>query len=56
MSNKLINKIICGDCLEVMNHFPDKLVDLVVTSPPYNMRLRVRSQLPPTKVEGLKKP
>ena len=31
-----INKIICGDCLEVMKDIPDKSVDLVVTSPPYN--------------------
>lgn len=31
-----INKIICGDCLEVMNGIPDECVDLVVTSPPYN--------------------
>jgi len=29
------NKIICGDCLEVMKDFPDSSVDLVVTSPPY---------------------
>ena len=26
-----------GDCLEVMKTIPDKSVDLVVTSPPYNM-------------------
>jgi len=31
-----INQIICGDCLEVMEGIPDKSVDLVVTSPPYN--------------------
>ena len=31
-----INKIICGDCLEVMKNFPDKSIDLVITSPPYN--------------------
>ena len=31
-----INKIIQGDCLEVMKQMPDKCVDLVVTSPPYN--------------------
>ena len=31
-----INKIICGDCLEVMKGIPDKVIDLVVTSPPYN--------------------
>lgn len=31
-----INKIICGDCLEVMKGIPDGAVDLVVTDPPYN--------------------
>jgi len=31
------NKIICGDCLEVMKNIPDSSVDLVVTSPPYNL-------------------
>lgn len=32
-----INKIIQGDCLEVMKQMPDKCVDLVVTDPPYGM-------------------
>ena len=31
-----INKIICGDCLDVMKGIPYKAVDLVLTSPPYN--------------------
>lgn len=30
------SKIILGDCLEVMKTMPDKSVDLVVTSPPYD--------------------
>ena len=30
-----LNKIICGDCLEVMKKLPDKCVDLVLTDPPY---------------------
>jgi len=30
-----VNQIICGDCLEVMKDWPDKCVDLTVTSPPY---------------------
>jgi len=33
-----INKIICGDCLTVMQDMPDNCVDLVVTSPPYNLK------------------
>lgn len=38
-----INKIINGDCLEVMKQMPDNCVDMVFTSPPYNMRLRIRN-------------
>jgi len=35
--NKMKNKIIQGDCLEEMNKLEDNSVDLVVTSPPYNI-------------------
>jgi site-specific DNA-methyltransferase (adenine-specific) len=31
-----INKIICGDAIEVMKKFPPNSVDIVVTSPPYD--------------------
>lgn len=31
-----INKIICGDCLEVMKEMPDMCIDMTVTSPPYD--------------------
>lgn len=30
------NKVIQGDCLEVMKTFPDKSIDMVLTSPPYD--------------------
>ena len=33
-----INKIVCGDILQVIKHIPDHTVDLVVTSPPYNLK------------------
>ena len=33
-----INKIICGDSLTVMQQMPDSCLDLVVTSPPYNLK------------------
>jgi len=33
---EFINKIICGDCLEIMKQMPDNSVDLIITSPPYN--------------------
>ncbi len=32
------NKIIQGDCLDVMKKLPDKSIDLIVTSPPYNLK------------------
>lgn len=32
-----IDKITHGDCLEVMKNFPDNFVDVVITSPPYNL-------------------
>ncbi len=33
-----INSIILGDCVETMKKIPDGSVDLVVTSPPYNLK------------------
>lgn len=33
-----INKNICSDVIEVMKKIPDGSVDLVVTSPPYNLK------------------
>ncbi len=38
MINKFLNKIINGDCLEIMSKLPDESIDLVVTSPPYNLK------------------
>ena len=38
-----INEVICGDCVEVMQALPDECVDLIITSPPYNMCTRVRN-------------
>tara|TARA_R110002124_G_scaffold188668_1_gene355929 strand:+ start:11323 stop:11646 length:324 start_codon:yes stop_codon:yes gene_type:complete len=35
MNDEYINKIICGDCIKVM---PEESVDLIVTSPPYNLK------------------
>lgn len=31
------NKILCGDCIDVIKSIPDDLIDLIVTSPPYNV-------------------
>ena len=35
--NKFINKIIQGDCLELMAELPDDSYDLAITDPPYNI-------------------
>ena len=33
---EMLNKVICGDCVEVLKNMPDNSIDLVVTSPPYD--------------------
>lgn len=33
-----LNKIICGDVVNVMKKIPDRTIDLVITSPPYNLK------------------
>ncbi len=33
-----INKIICGDSVKVMKEIPSESIDLVITSPPYNLK------------------
>lgn len=38
-----INTIHNENCLETMAKMTDKFIDLVVTSPPYNMRTRIRN-------------
>jgi len=38
-----LNRVICGDCVGVMDEMPDESVDLVVTDPPYMARYRDRS-------------
>lgn len=35
MLEDYIDKIICGDCLEVLKQMPDNLVNCCITSPPY---------------------
>lgn len=32
-----LGKVHLGDCLELMKRLPDKSIDIVITSPPYNM-------------------
>ncbi len=42
MSNQA-SEVLQGDCLELMKDIPDGSVDCVITSPPYNMNLRIRN-------------
>jgi len=35
----IVNKVHCSDCLQFMRNIPDKSIDLIVTSPPYNQKL-----------------
>jgi site-specific DNA-methyltransferase (adenine-specific) len=35
--DKWLNKIICGDCLEVMKQLPDKSVDMILCDLPYGI-------------------
>lgn len=36
--DRFLNKIHCGDAIEMMKQLPEKSVGLVVTSPPYNLK------------------
>lgn len=36
-NNIILNSIVSGDCLSVMKHIPDDSVDIIITSPPYNL-------------------
>jgi DNA modification methylase len=38
-----IDKVICGDCLELLKEIPDQSVDLVVTDPPYGISFMGKS-------------
>jgi len=42
-SQPLLNRIFNESCLDTMKRMPDGLVDVVITSPPYNMNLRIRN-------------
>jgi site-specific DNA-methyltransferase (adenine-specific)/modification methylase len=37
-----INKTYNESCLDLLSRIPDDTIDLVITSPPYNMNLRIR--------------
>jgi len=37
MSNKLFNRIICGDCIEVLGKVAEPFADLIFADPPFNI-------------------
>jgi site-specific DNA-methyltransferase (adenine-specific) len=38
-----VNKIYNEDCIQTLKRFEDNSIDVVITSPPYNMNLRIRN-------------
>jgi len=38
--NDFINKIVCGDCFELIKHIPDKEIDCIITDPPYGLNTK----------------
>ena len=51
MIENYINKVITGDCIEVMKEMPEGWVDLIVTSPPYNCNIPYDTHLDNLKME-----
>jgi site-specific DNA-methyltransferase (adenine-specific) len=43
MIENFLNKIIQGDCIEKMGELPESSIDLIVTSPPYNVGIQYDS-------------
>ena len=39
---RYVNKIHCGDCLDILKDLPDSCVDLVLTDPPYGLNLKMQ--------------
>ena len=39
----ITNEVYNENCLETLKRFEDKSIDIVITSPPYNMNLRIRN-------------
>ena len=54
MINNFLNKIIRGDCVEVLKKLPDNSIDLIFADPPYNLQLSKELYRPnQTKVDGV---
>ena len=52
MIDKYLNKIICADCLTTMQEMPSNSIDLVVTSPPYNLKNSTGNGMKPCTTSG----
>jgi len=50
-SKNLVNKIIQGDCLEVMRKIPDDSVDVTFADPPFNLKKKYNSYYDKHKVQ-----
>ncbi len=37
-AKNFVNKVICGDCLEVMSTMPENSIDTIITDPPYGLK------------------
>jgi site-specific DNA-methyltransferase (adenine-specific) len=49
-----INKVILGDCVDVLSTFPEKSIDLIFADPPYNLQLQQELYRPNmTKVDAV---
>lgn len=49
-----LDQVIQGDCIEVLDHFPEKSIDLIFADPPYNLQLQQELWRPNmTRVEGV---
>jgi len=51
MIENYINKVINGDCIKVMGEIPENSVDLVVSSPPYNVGIPYDTHIDNTNME-----
>jgi modification methylase len=49
-----LNKIVQGDCIDILNALPEKSVDVIFADPPYNMQLKDTLTRPDqSKVDGV---
>lgn len=54
MDKQFLNKIIQGNCLEILKKMPENSADLIFADPPYNLQLQNELYRPnQTKVSGV---